>query len=434
MVSVGATLAVAYLIDTWTERPRAQVAGAPPSGEALEVTRMGARGDGHADDTEAFRRALADSRVVHVAAGTYRVSIGPTGSALELNRPGAQLVFAPGAVLVLDPTHRSSSTILKLSAPDCTVRGGTLVGDLTSAVARTGEWGHGVTVVRGADRTLLDGVTVRSCWGDGIYIGGNPAEVVVLNCVSDGNRRQGLSIVGALQPLVIGGRYTNTGRVRGTGPSAGIDIEPNSGTGDRVIGATVRDVVLQGNQGSGLIVSGGGGPAQATLVGVVASDNRGRGFDAGGAGAAISLRSCRATRNSMGFRVDERTSGAVLTEAQADDNTSVGFEVDGPRTQLTSSSATGNGSSGIRLGATARGTVVRDCQVRRNNRASAGGPEVDVAAQASALRAVTISAGAAVSPAASGLVLRATAIGTTVQGSTPTGFSSGRAVIDERLT
>jgi hypothetical protein len=196
----------------------------------------------------------------------------------------------------------------------------------------------------------------------------------------------------------------------------------------------VRDVVLQGNQGSGLIVSGTGGPAEAALVGVIASDNRGRGFDAGGAGVMLSVRNSIASRNSIGFRVDQFAVGAALTDVQAEDNTSLGFAIDGPQTQLTNSSAMGNGSSGVWLGANARGAVLRNCQVYGNNQVNPNGPDVDVAAQASALRDLTISAGPSASQAASGLVLRATAIGTTVEGSTPTGFSRGRAIIDQRVS
>ena len=116
------------------------------------------------------------------------------------------------------------------------------MGDVRDDVGGDGEWGHGIAVVAGADRLTLLDVTISNCWGDGIHVSGGVVQTVIEDCVSDSNRRQGLSIVDAVRPLIRGGRYSATGRFGHTSPAAGIDIEPNGGS--QVLGARIEGVSL----------------------------------------------------------------------------------------------------------------------------------------------------------------------------------------------
>lgn len=98
-----------------------------------------------------------------------------------------------------------------------------------------GENGWGVSIL-GADDVVIENVTVKNCWGDGIYIdkefGGTvlspSTQINILNVDSDGNRRQGLSAVDVEFLNIDNSTFRNTG-IDGVGPGAGIDLEPDAG-------------------------------------------------------------------------------------------------------------------------------------------------------------------------------------------------------------
>ena len=110
------------------------------------------------------------------------------------------------------------------------------------------EWRHGI-VVRDCRKVVIEGVTVRSSGGDGLYIGtlkpdGYSADIVVRDCVFDDNHRQGISVISAERLLVEHCILSNTS---GTDPESGIDFEPNKPT-QRLVECVVRDTLAVNNR------------------------------------------------------------------------------------------------------------------------------------------------------------------------------------------
>lgn len=114
---------------------------------------------------------------------------------------------------------------------------GRIVGDLLTHNGDEGESVYGI-FIRNAENVSISGITCKLFWGDGIYIypgvvtdGFLPVcrNIVIDNVTCDSNRRQGISIVGGENIVIKNSRLLNTGEIKGTAPSSGIDIEPAKG-------------------------------------------------------------------------------------------------------------------------------------------------------------------------------------------------------------
>jgi hypothetical protein len=112
---------------------------------------------------------------------------------------------------------------------------GRVVGERDAHVGTTGEWGHGVVIADGATDATLRNLIVERCWGDGVFVGNledlsaagratRPRGVRLSHVIADGNRRQGLSVCGAVGFRDDAGTYVNT---HGVAPASGIDLEPD---------------------------------------------------------------------------------------------------------------------------------------------------------------------------------------------------------------
>eukprot|EP01051_Picozoa_sp_SAG22_P018001 SAG22_NODE_2915_length_2107_cov_2.435757_1_plen_544_part_10 len=88
---------------------------------------------------------------------------------------------------------------------------------------------------------------IEQSGGDGIMVV-NCQRVHISNVISDGNNRQGLSIIGARDLLVEHSMFANT---FGTAPAAGVDIEPDGAYFD-LINITIRNSTAVNNYGHGL--------------------------------------------------------------------------------------------------------------------------------------------------------------------------------------
>lgn len=214
--------------------------------QRLEGSREGLVGDGHTDNTAAFRRLLGNGgRTIHIARGDY-----VTG----------QLVIPRNTILLLDPgvIIRDSGrlgpndrlVIIASDNVDIRARGAKLVSNRSSY--HGGEQRHGVFIY-GASNVVIDGLESDNNSGDGFYIGGpagKPAENITLeNCVGSGNRRQGLSIASARDVRIVDCRFENT---IGTPPAYGIDLEPNS-PDDWLYNIKIIRVRTKNNQGGGIL-------------------------------------------------------------------------------------------------------------------------------------------------------------------------------------
>jgi hypothetical protein len=303
-------------------------------GAGASVMSYGAVGDGVTDDTASINAAIAANpgRVLHFPAGRIyqiRADFGAGadhGGGIRLDRPGTVLSMY-GATIRMSASNMAHYQIIDVTAPDCEIRGGRVIGDVLSHAGTTGEWGHGVSIGRGADRFAARDVYVTHCWGDGFFIWERPSDVSLTNCTGDDNRRQGLSIIDAIRPRVQDGRYINNGRTRYTSPGGGVDLEPDHGTARDVIDAVITGVTLAGNRGPGLWSSSNGRTLTATIT------------------------ACRAIGNGLG-------------------GTDSGFLVDGTgnRTAFSSCESDGNSQDGWTIGALAANTRLDDCSAKLNGR------------------------------------------------------------------
>lgn len=90
------------------------------------------------------------------------------------------------------------------------------------------EWRHAISL-SDAKNILIEDITLANSGGDGVYVGANyrgPCQDITLRrVISDGNNRQGISVISVDGLLIEDCVFKNTG---GTMPMAGIDFEPNS--------------------------------------------------------------------------------------------------------------------------------------------------------------------------------------------------------------
>ncbi len=205
----------------------------------VNVKTHGARGDGEADDTNAFNEALqaAQGGKLTVPPGQYMID------AVKSVRPlsNTAIELCDEAVLEVIPNAEARYKLIQLhDCHDVTICGGTLKGDRQKHEGTDGEWGMGIFVGSGCAKITIQGIQSREMWGDGFYVGGKvvPREVTIRDCIADFNRRQGLSVVTGVQINIVGNRFSNS---QGTRPENGIDIEPDRG------GPGVSNVWIEGN-------------------------------------------------------------------------------------------------------------------------------------------------------------------------------------------
>jgi len=206
-------------------------APAPTSSLVINVKDTGAKGDGITDDTAAIQAAVnqvaGTGGTVLVPDGTYLIngiSNGWDGINLKSNMT---LQMTSGAILKEIPNASNNSSVIGVNyVSNVNIIGGTVQGERAGHSGTTGECGMGINI-NGSSNIVIDSVTTRDAWGDGIYIGeaSIPAtNVTVCNVTSDNNRRQGMSITSADGVLVKNSIFKNT---NGTLPEAGIDMEPD---------------------------------------------------------------------------------------------------------------------------------------------------------------------------------------------------------------
>lgn len=124
----------------------------------------------------------------------------------------------------LAPNDLKSCDIIQAKGENINIRGnGTIIGDKHTHTGKEGEWGMGINL-KGAINTTISGLTIKDCWGDCIYVGGNSKNVLIERCKLDHGRRQGISITKADGVTIRNCTITN---VSGTNPQYAIDVEPN---------------------------------------------------------------------------------------------------------------------------------------------------------------------------------------------------------------
>lgn len=228
---------------------------APPPASTLTVNvkDKGAQGDGQNDDTAAIQAAIdaiaGTKGTVLVPKGIYLIDA--VDNRLQL-KDDMTLKLADGAMLKAIPNDAKKYAVLTISGvSNVWVIGGTLEGERDRHKGKSGEWGHGLRIIKGAKHITVSGLTAKKMWGDGFYVE-DAEDVRFCGVTADANRRQGLSIIHANGLLVLNSVFKNT---HGTRPSAGIDFEPDKEsqeiTNVRIVGSKFLD-----NEGGGIMVAG----------------------------------------------------------------------------------------------------------------------------------------------------------------------------------
>ena len=203
---------------------------------------FGAVGDGNTDDTDAINNALLSGKYVLFKSGAVYL----IDTLVHVKPQSDQIVDLNFCTLKAIPNAADSYRIIKVAdAENVTIKNGTLLGDRDDHLALTGESGNGVEI-KDSNNITLDNLTIKNCWGDGVYIGSDHGQfsdkVTVTNCHIDRARRNGISVVYASNFAITNNLITNTD---GTAPRAGIDIEPDA---DKfVVGGVVENNTFKNN-------------------------------------------------------------------------------------------------------------------------------------------------------------------------------------------
>lgn len=226
----------------------------PASSFVVNVKDKGAKGDGRTDDTAAIQAAIDEvggtRGAVLVPDGTYMVDAA-SEQRLKL-KSDMTLKLSDRATLKAIPTGAEAYAVLTVSGvSNVWVIGGTLEGERDRHKGKSGEWGMGISIVKGAKHITIGRLTSRKMWGDGFYVQG-AEDVRFCAVTADANRRQGLSIIEADGLLVLNSVFKNT---QGTRPSAGIDFEPDKSS-QEISNVRIEGSKFLDNAGAGILVAG----------------------------------------------------------------------------------------------------------------------------------------------------------------------------------
>ena len=151
----------------------------------------------------------------------------------------------------LKPNAFSRCDIIRVKGKNIKIKGnGSIIGDKHTHLGKTGEWGMGIRL-KGAINATVSDLTIKDCWGDCIYVGGNSRNVIIERCCLDHGRRQGISVTKANGVTI---RNCIIENVSGTNPQYAIDIEPNRQ--DSVDNILIENVIVKDCEGGFLVTRG----------------------------------------------------------------------------------------------------------------------------------------------------------------------------------
>lgn len=205
------------------------------------------------------------SNTIIIEKNNYKVKAIKSGDACLSIRSNTDLIVK--GTIQLIPNDFKSYSIIQCKGKNIRISGnGTLNGDKHSHLGTEGEWGMGV-LFKAAHNASLSGLTIKDCWGDCIYVGGNSKNILIDKCKLDNGRRQGISVTDADSVTIKNCKISN---VFGTRPEYAIDLEPNpKDTVDHVI---IENVEVQNCVG-GIVSSKGKKKAETKKIGSVQINN-----------------------------------------------------------------------------------------------------------------------------------------------------------------
>jgi hypothetical protein len=197
---------------------------------------------GTIDSTLAIQAAINDcpagGRVI-IPNGNFKINPYLNFSTV-LNRPygiklNNDLTLEVNGRLFCNPNNHDEYTFILVSESE-KVRifgSGLIEGDRYTHTGTTGATAHGIEV-RASSKVSIVGISVKNCWGDGIYIGdivggGKSTDISIDSCYLTDNRRNNISVIQVDGLRITKTSMTKKNNVGSASPDiSGIDFEPNS--------------------------------------------------------------------------------------------------------------------------------------------------------------------------------------------------------------
>lgn len=212
--------------------------------------------------------ALANPNVpntIVIEEGDYRVAAQKNADVC-LAVPSNSSLIINGTVR-LKPNTYQRCDIIRAKGNNIKISGsGSIVGDKHTHSGTDGEWGMGIRFHDATNSSVCD-LTIKDCWGDCIYVGGNSKNILIEKCKLDHGRRQGVSVTKADGVTIRNCRISN---VSGTNPEYAIDLEPNAN--DTVDNIEIENVEVVNCEG-GFLATIGKKNVEKKRIGKVAIKN-----------------------------------------------------------------------------------------------------------------------------------------------------------------
>jgi len=134
-------------------------ANASTARPTVDVRTFGARGDGRADDTLAFKQALQAADVISVPAGTFMVS--------QIDVPGGKTILTEGASTTFRqrPGLPSGTPVFRITGSNVEIGSLRVVGNIATD---PGEWMHGVAIHPNRSTGTISDVKIGDIIGEDI--------------------------------------------------------------------------------------------------------------------------------------------------------------------------------------------------------------------------------------------------------------------------
>ncbi|WRU97860.1 glycosyl hydrolase family 28-related protein (plasmid) [Priestia filamentosa] len=224
---------------------------------SVSVISFKANGNDKDDDTKYIQEAI--DFVAREGGGTVTFPKGiyfiNTIQSIKL-RKNITLKFNNGVTLKAIPNASPNYEILHIhDVRNVRLKGKVeIIGERDQHEGNSGEWGFGISI-RGSNDIYIESPIISNCWGDGIYIGSTnkqnySKDITILNPKMNNNRRQGISIISAINLKIVNPTVNNT---NGTAPESGIDLEPNNNH-EYLQNIRILNPVLNNNKGYELLI------------------------------------------------------------------------------------------------------------------------------------------------------------------------------------